>query len=98
MQTIIKCPYCDAEYLPGEIFLPDEFLGQPTDVEKDYKHQILFNGGKDQNVEETYTCDYCGKQFTVKADINYKVDKVNAVDFSSDYETIKESKLTLKED
>ena len=30
----IKCPHCGREYLPGEIFMPKSFLGQPKNVIK----------------------------------------------------------------
>lgn len=37
----IKCPFCDTEYLPGEIYLPKHFLGQPIDIERDIAGNIL---------------------------------------------------------
>ena len=33
-EILIKCPHCNAEYLPAEIYYPDEFLGRPTDINK----------------------------------------------------------------
>lgn len=33
---VIRCPQCGAEYLPGEIYLPKYFLGQPKNVSKDF--------------------------------------------------------------
>lgn len=74
-KDIIYCPYCDAEYLPGEIFLPKHFLGQPKNVEKDFQGKILDYEGIKQNVVETYTCDKCKNIFKVKANIDYKVTK-----------------------
>ena len=77
-REIIRCPYCGAEYLPGEIFLPKHFLGQPKNVEKDFQGKILYNEGLEQDTIETYTCDYCKSIFEVKADIRYKVEeKIN---------------------
>ena len=77
----IHCPYCDAEYLPGEIFLPKYFLGQPKDIEKDYRGLILIHDGVDQDLNETYTCDYCKNIFSIKAEIRYKVEeKLNLQD------------------
>lgn len=79
----IKCPYCGAEYLPGEIFLPKHFLGQPKDIEKDFRGIILEYSGIEQDLTESYTCDYCKNIFSVKADIRYKVEE--KVDLSNSY-------------
>lgn len=78
---IIRCPYCDAEYLPGEIFLPKYFLGQPQEIEKDYRGKILYSDGIEQDLNEVYTCDYCKSIFNIKAEIRYKVEeKLNLQD------------------
>lgn len=70
---LIKCPYCGAEYLPGEIFLPNHFLGQPKGIEKDYTGKFLYAEGIDQDLTEFYTCDKCLSNFKVSAKINYIV-------------------------
>ena len=74
---VIRCPYCDAEYLPGEIFIPKYFLGEPRDVERDYSGKLLYYDGLEQDLKETYTCDYCKESFDVTAKIVYKVDEKN---------------------
>ena len=71
----IRCPYCDAEYLPGEIFLPNYFLGKPTEVVRDFSGKLLYYDGVDQDFKEAYTCDYCNNTFDVVAKITYKVDE-----------------------
>ena len=43
---IIKCPYCDAEYFPAELFYRDDLLGRPTDIEKSHFGEILYSSGK----------------------------------------------------
>ena len=71
----LKCPYCEAEYLPGEIFLPRYFLGEPKDVERDYAGKLLYYDGLEQDLKESYTCDYCKETFDVTAKINYRVEE-----------------------
>ena len=39
---VIKCPYCNAEYLPSEIIFPKEFFGTPSEILKDpATHKII---------------------------------------------------------
>ena len=87
--NIIKCPKCDAEYLPGEIFYPNEFLGQPKDIEKDFSGKILFSTAGEQNLVETFTCDKCNTRFTVKATITYDVT-------TDKFENVNEEYITKK--
>lgn len=68
---LIRCPYCGTEYLPGEIFLPKHFLGQPKRVSKDFSGKILDYEGIPQSLNESYTCDKCMSNFTVTANITY---------------------------
>lgn len=75
MAQYLKCPVCGAEYLPGEIFLPEHFLGQPKNMEKDFRGKILYYEGTNQDLVETYTCDKCMSNFKVIAKINYTVEK-----------------------
>lgn len=69
----IKCPECGAEYLPAEIFYPDEFLGTPKNIEKDIIGNIMYFGGRDMNLTETYRCDYCKRKLTVEANVSFSV-------------------------
>lgn len=71
----INCPYCNTEYLPGEIFLPKHFLGQPKNVERDYLGKILNYEGTIQDLTEKYVCDKCRSIFSVGASIHYTVKK-----------------------
>ena len=68
---VIKCPYCGAEYLPEEIFLGDEFLGN-RQVEKLENGKIDFVNGKEPELMSSYICDYCNKEFRVKATIHFE--------------------------
>lgn len=71
-KKIIKCPYCGYEYLPSEIFYPDDFLGKPQDIIKDENGVILGYNGSDMLTSETYVCDKCGKNFAIDATISFK--------------------------
>ena len=62
---VIKCPYCDYEYLPAEIYLPNEFLGKPTNIVRDEKGKILGFDGIKMNDSESYKCDNCNTLFDV---------------------------------
>lgn len=65
----IICPVCGRQYLPGEIYLPKNFLGQPKYVEKDCSGKIIFADGGDMCLKETYQCDKCDTTFEVVANI-----------------------------
>lgn len=72
---VIKCPFCEAEYLPGEIFMPNYFLGVPKEVERDFTGKLLYFDGLEQDLKETYTCEYCNNRFDVYAKINYRTEE-----------------------
>jgi DNA-directed RNA polymerase subunit RPC12/RpoP len=62
---IIKCPTCGYEYLPAEIYLPNEFLGKPKTIMKDISGKIIGFDGIKMNDTETYKCDNCDTMFEV---------------------------------
>lgn len=70
----ITCPNCGAEYLPAEIFYPDNFLGNPKHISKTKQGKIEFYSGYNMNLKETYICDYCKRKMTVKSSINFSVE------------------------
>ena len=98
LKQTIKCPYCDTEYLPSEIFLPKHFLGQEHDVERDTLGQVLYYEGIDADHSETYICDKCNKQFKVEAEIKFNVTEDNRNNLNENYYTAKPVKLFLDED
>lgn len=65
----IICPKCNLQYLPGEIYLPKEFLGQPKRIEKDCYGRIVNYYEHSMNLSEKYTCDKCGTTFSVRAKV-----------------------------
>ena len=84
-----KCPHCGAQYLPVEIFLPGAFLGRPEDVVRDSFGKLLYEDyevGKEPDMMERYTCDYCDQPFIVEASITYKtMTEVPERDFKNQY-------------
>ena len=58
--NIIKCPNCGWEYLPGEIYLPKHFLGQPKEIERTIDGKILLHYGTDPDLNEIFRCEHCG--------------------------------------
>ena len=96
---IIVCPCCGAEYLPGEIYLPDYFVGQPTNIEKTYSEgKIMYYNGKDMDLEEHFTCDRCNTRFKVKAKVSFETEEEN-YNINNLYKTsLKKQNLFLKEE
>ena len=96
--NVIKCPKCEAEYLPGEIFYPKHFLGQPSDVERDALGKIIYANGAQQQLEESYVCDKCNTKFIVKANITYNTQIDPLADTNDEYTTKKyKGELQLEE-
>ena len=80
---VIKCPHCGREYLPVEIYYPNEFFGKPTKVFLNSERQIESIDGTDMDLKETYTCDDCRTVFNVSAKIDFFAEEV--VNFDDDY-------------
>lgn len=97
LKNTIKCPYCDTEYLPCEIYYPDYFLGQEKDIERDTLGEVIYYSGLESDTSETFICEKCKKQFKVEADIKFKTYKDNKNNLNNDYFTPKPLKLFLDE-
>jgi hypothetical protein len=87
--SVIRCPHCGSEYLPGEIYLPGDLIGQPDDIVKDSLGKIIYEDyaeGKEPNMIEHFTCEYCEKPFIIEASITYKTkEEAPENDFSTKY-------------
>lgn len=96
--TTIKCPCCNAEYLPSEIFYPDEFLGTPKDIVKNANGGIEYFSGDSMNLEEEYVCDVCNTKFKVIADVmfNTSQDDLHSMD-KEHTTTLFKNRVTLDE-
>ena len=86
----IKCPFCGAEYLPGEIYMPGSLIGQPDEVVKDCLGKVIYEDyyteSREPDMTEHFTCKYCDKPFIVEATITYKTrEEAPERDFKSKY-------------
>lgn len=85
-KNAIRCPHCGREYLPGEIYVPNAFVGQPTSIIKHPKQgTVLAYVGEDMDTVETYTCDNCNTTFKVDAVVTFKVEEVKDLFDTNDY-------------
>lgn len=73
-QEIIKCPVCGAEYLPSEIFYPNNFLGKPENIIKTKHGELCGYLDRKYSDTETYTCDYCKGKLKVKVKFEFNVE------------------------
>ena len=84
-----KCPHCGAQYLAGEVYMPGALIGYPDDVVRDSLGRILYEDyqqGREPNMIEHCTCEYCNKPFIVEATITYKtMTEEPEKDFSTEY-------------
>lgn len=94
----IICPSCGAEYLPCEIYYPDQFLGKSYSIDKINGKIESFNGAN-MDLEESYICNHCNTKFKVNAKVSFKSQIIDKYDMSKSYATpLFEDKITLSED
>lgn len=72
----IKCPHCGFEYLPGEIFYPNDLTGELkyNSIIRDPLGKILYEEYKEDGrpvTEEHFTCENCGKPFIINVETKY---------------------------
>ena len=95
----IKCPYCNSEYLPAEIYVPNALVGHPKYIEKDIEGRILNCYGKMWDPIEYYICDKCNTRFKIKADVKFTTYIDHKNNFNEDFKmSIKKKNLFLNED
>lgn len=75
-KTSIKCPNCGWEYLPGEIYMPRSFIGQPKNIIKDENGNVLGYDAEDMNTVETFECEHCGQLFKIDATVTFKTEPI----------------------
>ena len=73
MSKFICCPKCNYQYLPGEIFEPRYFLGQPKHIIRNGMGEILGYEGIVMDPTETFVCENCGEEFIVNARLSITV-------------------------
>ena len=74
MSKIICCPHCNYQYLPGEIFDPRTFIGQPKNIVRNNLGEILGYEGLHMDTTESFECVNCNKEFTVSGKISFVLD------------------------
>ncbi len=95
---VIRCCHCGAEYLPAEIFLPNEFFGRPRTIEKDLNGKIINYFGSNMCTTETYICDYCNRKFKIDANVKFFTDS-KTKGFKTTYTTkLSKPSLFMKEE
>ena len=99
-KNYITCPYCGTEYMPCEIFIPNSFINQTRDIEKDHMTGKIMYTPKDAlETKEEYKCDRCNSTFKIEAKVSFFTDKLSNVDFNTDYTmNLSKNRLFLKEE
>lgn len=83
MKLVIKCPECGYEYLPCEIYYPQD-LGRATNIIRDMEGKILYYDGSNMDTEAEYKCDNCKTVFKVDARVSFFTTK-DSVKSGDDY-------------
>lgn len=83
MKLTIKCPECGYEYLPCEIYYPQD-LGKATNIVRDMEGKIIYYDGSTIDTDAEYKCDNCNTVFKVDAKISFFTSK-DAIKNGSDY-------------
>lgn len=88
--SIIKCPHCFTEYLPGEIYMPGSLIGQPDEVIRDSFGKIIYEDfyseSRKPDFIEHFICEKCERPFVVEATVTYRVkEELPENDFSTKY-------------
>lgn len=93
----IKCPSCNAEYLPEEIFV--SLLDNNTNIEKTEDTHEIVNSNYIGQIEDSYICDYCNTKFKVIAKLSFNSFIDEKFNFNELYSTtLNKSTVLLKED
>lgn len=89
--TLIKCPHCGAEYLPEEIFYPNEVFnknirpiresGKIISVET----QTLDEKEESFDLEEEFCCIYCNTNFKVKGEAKFTTEEIKDEEFEEEF-------------
>lgn len=73
---IVKCPHCGWEYLLGEVYYPENTIGQPSNIIRDPLGKILYEEYEDGNkplAEDKFVCENCDRPFIVELTTTVKV-------------------------
>mgnify|MGYP002520847224 CR=1 FL=1 len=98
--NVITCPYCNREYTPDEIYIPESFLGKTREVLRNIDGSIdIVEYEETPDLTETYVCDKCEKPFIVKANVQFTTTRDMELE-KGDYKVplFKKDRLVLKEE
>ena len=96
--NVIICPKCGREYLPAEIFIPDNFFGHPEDIDRSEDGKIEAFDGTSMDLNEEYVCDNCGTTFSIETTIKFKTNEKIEDQFEEEYSSpLFPSKISLFE-
>ena len=73
MNNFIICPHCGFQYLPGEVYDPKHFLGQPKDIVRNNIGEVLGHEGIVMDPNESYVCENCGTELHITAKVSFNV-------------------------
>lgn len=95
----IVCPVCGSEYLPVEVFIPDDFFGKPVEIMRNEAGKIDFVLGEGMNLTETYVCDNCNTQLKINTEISFNTEVDTKETFEEEYVSsfTKPKKIHLEE-
>ena len=82
----IVCPHCKAEYTLDEIYIGKYITGRSKEIIKDPLGKIIATTWLEEpDVNETFRCNYCNRDFNVTLDITSESSELNELlDFSKD--------------
>ena len=68
----IRCPHCNAEYIPEEIFYPNSVFNKNIKVIRDEVGKIvLIEGEYSFDLNESFECECCGEVFSVLGEAKF---------------------------
>lgn len=69
----LRCPVCNQEYMPSEIFFPDVVFGKQYDITRDNEGNIKFYLGEDQDFNEEFICESCNTKLNINMKMSFDV-------------------------
>lgn len=94
-EPVIKCPICGQEFLPAEVYLPDYFLGKPTEIIKTTSGKLDFYFGQGMDPDEEFICDNCGAHLKIHANISFNVvaESTDDEEYVTHFNSVKKTQL-----
>lgn len=92
----IKCPKCNAEYLPEEIFV--SLLNNNYYIQKTEDTHEIIDCDYTGQIEDSYICNYCDTAFKVQCKLSFNSFIDEKFNFNELYSTKLKPTVLLKED